>query len=296
MKRSLMTIAFIALTLTALKAEENTNVYNFGDITRIQASMVYEVHVTEGTSGRVTIVFESDYQKHIGVKYNEKKSELSLQLNDIPNKFKRGNQPAIKVYLEMDRIDAITLMGAGTVIFDGDFSGGNDLQISMSGTAKIYGLRADGKDLNINSSGACKTEVSGNFSKSVEIEHSGASKGEYNLNARELCCEMSGAAKASIQGQFDDSAEIQVSGACNLEMEGSTEHFQFEASGASYIAAKDFIAKNVRGVLSGASQADIHAVRSIVYDSSRTTKINIYGSPSVKLTTDHPFSSEIVIP
>lgn len=286
MKKILLAIAFAALSMTAMRAEEKTKIYSFDDITRIEASMLYEVHITEGTSGQVKVVYEEDYEKHLRVKYIGDECRLKLQLNDIPKKFKRGHQPVIHVYIEMDRIDEIELSGAGSLIFNGRFSGSKDLDISMSGVSGISGLTIDGTDLSIFCSGSCRSEISGDFSDSVEIDFSGACKGKYNLNAKELSGELSGAAKVSIEGKIATYTEMELSGASKLDMKGSTESFEFEVSGASNIDAKDFIAQNARGILSGASQAQIHAVKSLVYESTRATRMNIYGSPEIEHRTD----------
>ena len=88
MKKLLLTIAAAALSFLALSAEEKTKVSEFGDITRLEVSFLYEVHITEGTSGKVTVVYESDYEKHLRVKYRESDSQLLLHLDEIPKKFK----------------------------------------------------------------------------------------------------------------------------------------------------------------------------------------------------------------
>ena len=83
MKKLLLTIAAAALSFLALAAEEKTKVYEFGDITRIEASFLYDVHITEGTSGNVKVVYESDYEKHLRVKYRESESKLLLELSSL---------------------------------------------------------------------------------------------------------------------------------------------------------------------------------------------------------------------
>ena len=78
MKRLFLTIAFAAISVFGLMAEEKTEVYEFGDITRIDSGFLYQIHITEGTSGKVTIVYESEYEKHLRVKYSKGESKLSL--------------------------------------------------------------------------------------------------------------------------------------------------------------------------------------------------------------------------
>ncbi len=47
-----------------------------------------------------------------------------------------GGQPHIHVYIEMDRIDSIVLMGASTADFNGKFSS-DDVDIRMNGGQNV---------------------------------------------------------------------------------------------------------------------------------------------------------------
>ena len=296
MKRLFLTIALAAVSVFGLMAEEKTKVYEFGDITRLEAGFLYQLHITEGTSGKVKIVYESDYEKHLRVKYTKSGSSLRLGLDDIPNKFKRGNQPHIHVYLEMDRIDEIMISGGGSdAFFDGEFTG-EDVDISLGVAANLSSLKLHSTDLNVSCSGASKAYIDAVASNGVNVEMSGASRGEFNITAKEMEVELSGATDVRIKGTIHEKAEVELSGASEIELEGSVKDFKFEASGASSIYAKDFIAFNARGQLSGASKGKIYAEKSIVYDNSKASKIQIYGLASLKLSTPHPFSADITVP
>lgn len=285
MKKLLLTIATAALSFLALSAEEKTKVYEFGDITRLEVSFLYEVHITEGTSGKVTVVYESDYEKHLRVKYRESDSHLLLHLNDIPTKYKRGNQPHINVYIEMDRIDAITLTGAGKAFFDGDFKSEN-LRIDMSGASGLSGLEVEGANLNMNCSGAVKTGITGNFERSVNIEMSGAAAGRLNINTPELNGELSGACSLAYEGDADD-CEFECSGACKLELSGRGKRLDLEGSGACRLNTRYFAADEVALELSGASRAEAYAGKVLRYDVSRTCKLTYFGDPKlVNLSND----------
>lgn len=276
MKKLLLTIAAAALSFLALSAEEKTKVYEFGDITRLEVSFLYEVHITEGTSGKVTVVYESDYEKHLRVKYRESDSQLLLHLDDIPKKFKRGDQPYINVYIEMDRIDAITLTGAGKAFFDGDFKS-DDLRIDMSGAAGLSGLEVRGDNLSMHCSGAVKAGITGNFDRRVRIEMSGAAKGRLGINTSELSGELSGACSLAYEGDADD-CEFECSGACKLELTGKGKQLDLEGSGACRLNTRYFTADEVNLELSGASRADVYAGKVLRHDVSTVSKLTYYGN------------------
>ena len=60
MKRLIITLAAAVLALSAANAEEKTKTYNFGDITGISAGGIYQIHVTEGKSDKVKVVYDDD--------------------------------------------------------------------------------------------------------------------------------------------------------------------------------------------------------------------------------------------
>ena len=158
--------------------------------------------ITEGTSGKVTIVYESEYEKHLRVKYSKGESKLSLGLNDIPNKFKRGSQPLIHVYLEMDRIDEVMTSGGGAgIFFDGDFTG-EDVRLSASVASTISDLELHCRNLDLSCSGASRASVAGTVTDRMEIELSGASNADLKLSAQELECNISGASSFTNSGNL----------------------------------------------------------------------------------------------
>jgi hypothetical protein len=296
MKRLFLTIALAVLSVFGLMAEEKTKIYEFGDITRIESGFLYQIHITEGTSGKVTIVYESDYEKHLRVKYGESESKLRLALNEIPNRFKRGNQPVIHVYLEMDRIDEIMTTGGGAgIFFDGDFTGEN-VRVAAGVAATISDLKLQCRNLDLTCSGASRASVSGTVANSLDIEFSGASSGNMNISAQKLECNLSGAcsltndgdiAKCEIEcsgaskfinnGNIED-GNVECSGASAVKLTGKGSRLDLEGSGACKINTRDFIASDVILELSGASTASVYAEKSLKYSVSRTSKLTYYGN------------------
>ena len=296
MKRLFLTIAFAAISVFGLMAEEKTEVYEFGDITRIDSGFLYQIHITEGTSGKVTIVYESEYEKHLRVKYSKGESKLSLGLNDIPNKFKRGSQPLIHVYLEMDRIDEVMTSGGGAgIFFDGDFTG-EDVRLSASVASTISDLELHCRNPDLSCSGASRASVAGTVTDRMEVELSGASNADLKLSAQELECNVSGASSFTNSGnltgceiecsgasKFTNNGEIrngsiECSGASVVKLDGKGSRLDLEGSGACKINTRDFTAADVTLELSGASNAAVYAEKTLKYSVSRASKLTYYGN------------------
>ena len=277
MKRILITLAVAALALFTANAEERTKTYEFGDITKIEASFLYHLHVTEGKSGKVTVVYDDNYERHMRVNFNQYESKLTLHLNDIPKAFKqiKGDQPYIHVYVEMDHIESIVLMGATVADFNGRFSS-DDIDIRMNAASKLNSLNINGKNLDLSTSGAGKVEIYGNFSRSVEIDLSGAADTYLKIDTPELEGELSGAASVRYEGKVRI-CDLECSGAASVDMTGEADEVYIEGSGACSIDAKDFVAENVSILLSGASKAKVYASKLLKYDVSRACKMTYYG-------------------
>lgn len=281
MRKFIITLAVMASALIAANAEEKTKTYDFGDIRSLNIGYNYQVHVTEGNSDKVKIVYDSQFEEYMDVNYSKDTHKLNISMKDnLPKKLKIGNLPRINVYLEMNDIVRLDISGAASVTFNGEYRS-HDLDIDLSGASKIDQLNVRGKSLNIDCSGASKGTVSGNFDEDVEIDLSGASKFSYEGNSKELNAEISGASKLTLAGNYDES-EVRCSGASSAQMEGSADNGEYECSGASRIEAKKFVAKNLKVELSGASRAEVHATSNLTYSVSRSCKITYYGDAVLK--------------
>lgn len=281
MKRLLLTFAVIMSAVLTSNAEETTKTYSFEDITKIEVGFLYEVYVTPGNSDKVKVVYDSEYEKHLRVKYKGHESKLELQLNDIPNKFKRGgHQPSIQVYLEMSDIEEIIVMGAGKIFFDGAFKA-KDLNIGMSSAAKLSLQNIHGRDMTFSCSGACNADISGCFQK-VDADISGAAKCNLSIEADIFNGELSGAAKlAAVMRSFCKLCEIECSGAAKLELKGIGGRLDIEGSGACDIDTHYFEAEISEVELSGASKAKVYANKTLMYNVSRASKMIHYGNAAL---------------
>lgn len=275
MKKLLLTLSIAALSLLAASAEEKTKVYDFGDIRSLEVSYLFDIHVTAGNSDKVTVIYEEEYEKHLRVKYRKDESKLCLELNDVPKKFKRGNQPHITVYLQMNEIEDISLTGASTAEFEGKFKS-TDLYIGMSGATKLKNLQVRGDALKIECSGASKAKLSGSFTEEIEVNLSGASDLTCSLDTDRLEGELSGASRFTNEGKVKD-CEIEASGASRISMTGSGETIEIQGSGASSLDLKEFPVMVAYVELSGASKASVNASKTLRHNVSRTCKMTYYG-------------------
>ena len=287
MKRFLLTLAAAAISLFVANAEEKTKTYDFGDITGIDASFLYTIHVTEGRSDKVTVVYDDILETFLDLEviYTDGTLRLSRKVRDRKSEQKFGrwatgaDRKRVDVYMEMDNIKSIRVSGAAEIKFEGTFKA-DDLDIDISGASSLKDLHVNGKSMEVDCSGASKISVSGNFSKEVGIEVSGASRMTYTGDSETLEADMSGASSFKCEGKHS-TADIKCSGASNAEFAGKVEKAEYECSGASSIDAENYISKTVNIELTGACKAKIHAEKDIYYNVSRSCKITYYGDANL---------------
>lgn len=275
MKRILLTLAVAAMTLLSASAEEKTKTYDFGDITGISAGGTYQIHVTEGKSDKIKVVYDSSIEEYLQLDIKCHSGSLVLRREQKKPLKNWSNNTKVHVYLEMDKIDKIELSGASYAEFSGKFKADN-LELCISGASKINGLDIDGQTLEAEISGASQADFTGNFSGNADLELSGASKLTWKGNAANLDAEISGASRLESEGNYK-SCEVSCSGASNAEFSGNVGNAEYECSGASRINAQDFIAKTASVELTGASKAEVNATENIYYNISRSCKITYYG-------------------
>lgn len=287
MKKLIFSLALMAATLLSASAQEKTKTYDFGDIKSLNVGYSYQVFVTEGNSDQVKIEYDSKFEDYIKIVYVAESHQLSVTMKEnLPKKLTVGHQPRINVYLEMNDISNIDLSGACNVTFEGSFKA-DELDVELSGASKLNKLDVKGKKLDFSCSGASNGTMSGDFSDKADLDLSGASKMTFTGNSKEMSAEISGASNLTCRGKFN-SVETGCSGASKLFLEGSADNAEYECSGASNVESKNFIVKNVKAALSGASKAEVHATTNLTYMVSKASKIVYYGDASLKnISTDN---------
>lgn len=288
MRKLLVTMAVLASALFSAKAEEITKTFYFGDIKSLDIEYCYMVHVTKGNSNAVKVEYDSVIRDYMDIQYDSNTCCLEMKMDKKTPKtlFKTGRLPRINIYLEMDDIKKLDINGAASVTFEGEYKG-NGVDIELSGASKIKSLNIKGESLSFTCSGASNGTIEGDFSGDVDITLSGASRMSCTCNCKEIDAQISGASRLTLEGNYND-VDVACSGASSAQMEGSAKTAEFECSGASRIEAKDFITKDLRADLSGASWAEVHATSNLVYSISRACKIIYHGDAFLKNLTAEP--------
>lgn len=273
MKKYLLTLAAIAIAAIAANAEEKTKTYNFGEINGIEAGMTYQIHVTQGNSDKVTVIYDSVYEQYMNIRHTG--NVLHMDIEELPRKLRSMNFKPIKVYVEMDFIREIELSGAASASFSGEFQT-RDLDIDLSGATKLHGLHINGDTMSIDCSGASDMTISGNFTSDIEIDLSGAADMEFDGKCMELDCELSGA--CNLKGNISCSTgSIECSGASKIDLKGSTGKLSIDGSGACSIDTEGIAADTVNIRLSGACKARVTASGHIYHDIARSCKMTYFG-------------------
>lgn len=276
MKKFIAIIMLAAMSLAGARAEERTLEYKFGDIkgiATVQSQVIpYEIHVTQGKSKDVKVVYDTeleknleDFEKYIKVDYSSANSTLILGMNPFPRrieKFKMRFQTSpIKVYVEMDEIDGIDLSGASVIYFEGSFTT-DSFEADLSGASKFGNtLNISGKELDVDGSGAAVASIAGDFRK-VELD-------------------LSGAVKMYLGGSHG-SCEMDCSGAANIEMEGKADTFVIDGSGACKVNGKEYFTEKAYIELSGACSVMIQVSEELKHDVATACKLTYFGSPQTK--------------
>jgi hypothetical protein len=286
MRKFFITLTVLAIAVISANAEEKTKTYDFGDITGINAGYNYQIHITEGRSGKVKVVYDENMEKYLDVEYSVASKRLNLFMSDdIQRLFRNRSYDPIHVYVEMDDISIINLSGAVKADFKGTFKT-ESLDMELSGASSASGLEISGHTLEVECSGASNLDMTGRFSNEIEIDLSGASNIDYNGGAEKLNADISGASNMNCFGDFR-TLKISCSGASNADIEGIGLKADYDCSGASNIEAKKFVVRTAEVELTGASKAKVHATSELRHNVSRASKMTYYGNAKlVNLSND----------
>lgn len=278
MKRLFLALAVLAIgTLSAAAQNTLTKEYKFDDVTRIIASSVYSIEVTQGNSNKVTIEYDERYKDRLVVTYIKGRLELAVEsAKGLWNNTKGSEK--IKVYMQMPTINEIELSGAASLKANGNFKT-DELEIDLSGATSVSGLQISGNELSVECSGASKLTMAGNW-VTIEADCSGASKVSINGDAESFEGDFSGAVSAGIYGDYKNT-EIECSGAAKATLEGNTKYLKAVLSGASSLKGEKFETENGYVELTGASNAKIRCTGELKTMVSRASSLTHYGNPTI---------------
>lgn len=279
MKRFFLSLAIIAAaTFTAFAQNTLTKEYNFGKITGIDASSIYEIEVTQGNSGKVIVEYDEIFKDRLIVRCQGGELELGIESRQNILRNDKKSKNGIKVYLQMPTIKSLELSGASSLKAAGKFKT-EELEIELSGASSISGLQIEGLELSVECSGASKLTMAGDF-KNMEVDCSGASTVSINGDSYIFEGEFSGAVNAAIYG-CHNKAEVICSGASKVTLEGETSYLRSVTSGASRLNAQNFTAGNGYTEVTGASNAKIRCIGDLKVMVGKASKLTHYGNPNI---------------
>jgi hypothetical protein len=91
---------------------------------------------------------------------------------------------------------------------------------------------------------------------------------------------LSGASVAVLTGLDEKALRLSASGASNVTASGTADRLEIDCSGASGVHAKGLAAQAVVADVSGASTAEVHAVKELQATASGASKVRYEGSPA----------------
>ncbi|MBO7562596.1 MAG: DUF2807 domain-containing protein [Bacteroidales bacterium] len=248
-------------------SEENlaNKTYKFSSLNGVRAGGVFQVEVTRGRSGKVTVYAPAKTLEHIIVSESGGililRVENGYNISDSKNKWfsrTKNLKGPVKVVADLASLTKIDLSGAATLMCRESFSE-KSCKIDLSGAAKarLNKLSADIIDFDL--SGAAEVVIAGSWDRAK--------------------CDLSGASKLFLTGNVSDKLDADLSGASILNASGKTDNTALDCSGASIFKGSSFQTKELAIELSGASKADINVTKRISGEVSGASTLVYHGDP-----------------
>ena len=275
MKQISLILIAVFIGMLPASAKEQTKYFEFGDITSIYARSPFRVHITQGSSDKVTVVYDDEIEKRfkLDVRYSDTGC-IALQLEQLTK-----NDPScldrIDVYFEMDVIKSIKLIGSVTADFAGNFTS-DDLTIDTGNRSVVKNLKVNGESLLIDAGVSSTINLEGDFQKTVKIEASGSSKIRMTGNTTEIDAYLGTVSTLKYVGNAV-SCKIRCTGSASAELKGNAENCEYGCGSGAEIDAKKFICKNASVEMTGTSTAIVNVSELMKYHVSRAAKLIYYG-------------------
>ena len=256
-------------------AKEQTKYFEFGDITSIYARNPFRVHITQGSSDKVTVVYDDEIEKcfKLDVRYSDTGC-IALQLEQLTKK-DPSCLDRIDVYFEMDDIKSIKLIGSVTADFAGNFTS-DDLTIETGNRSVVKNLKVNGESLLIDAGVSSTINLEGDFQKTVKIEATGSSKIRMTGNTTEIDAYLGTVSTLKYVGNAV-SCKIRCTGSASAELKGNAENCEYGCGSGAEIDAKMFICKNASVEMTGTSTAIVNVSELMKYHVGRAAKLIYYG-------------------
>lgn len=272
MKRIILTIAAVLLSLTPTLAGTISKSYPYKGFTGIRASHVFHVSLSASPTFSVRVEAPDYLEPYLIVEQD--RGQLVLRINrlprDIERKFSKEKIGSLYAEVSMPALESVSLSGAARLEAEGDFAplGGKTFRLDLSGATHASGLSVQAAVADIRLSGASNAGLKGIYEK-VGLESSGASKSRLGVDAVTVNAELSGSSSLDLEGEFDK-ISVEASGASHADLQSTAimSLLNIECSGASSVNGRDAKAENVSVEISGASNCKVSALRSLTVEAT----------------------------
>ena len=247
MKKTLLLLVALCLTIALADARTVRKVYDFDDFTALNVTNAFDVTLEHGDEYRVEIEITEEFLPYLLVK--NRGGVLELNFTRLPFRLKQKARSRIaQATVRMPVLTDVTLSGASKLTCNDQFSNTmNRFNIDLRGGSQITNL---------------------------------------NIKAPEVVIKLAGASKAVLSVRSSD-VDVDLAGASRLNIEGDTQEFDVKASGASTVNADEFDAADVSVIAKGASKVDVMVTESLSVSLAGASKCRYYGdSDYVKVKAD----------
>lgn len=261
-------------------AKEVVRLTSFGgrDISGVSAGSAFQVELvkTDKKSKNKAIV-EIDKELEPYLKFERKSNGVVyVGLDRLPSHLQNNQaKRTMKLTLYLNRLDYVSLSGAG----------------SLSAPKAVF----EGKGLVIKTSGAAKISTLNATANSAKIESSGASELNLGISSPTLTINASGASRLKADAQKGVQTRITVSGAGDIRIAGSCQKATLSASGTSKIQAKEYTCDEADVKVSGSSAIYSVINGAVEATASGASKIDIQAKKGDKSTLSASGASDITI-
>ncbi len=180
---------------------------------KIKCAGSYDVQLTQGSPLSVKIEADENLQQYIVTENDDDGLSIHTR-NDV------GIDPSkkIKVYITTDKLEEFKLTGSGTVTTQGEFTGGDHLDLGIAGSGNMH-FNVNTPQVNSSISGTGDIYLSGETKDSkIEVAGSGNYHAE-DLKSESVKIKIAGTGDANVFA--DSSLDINIAGVGNVNYKGN---------------------------------------------------------------------------
>ena len=190
-----------------------TSERNLSDFSKIKCSGNFNVELTQGASSAIKIETDENIQSYIETHVNG--DELYIRTKEDVNIRPSGHT---KLYITTNKLESFKLSGSGDIVTTNKFTGGDHLDLDISGSGTIH-FDVNTPTINSNISGSGDIYLSGE-TKDAKIEIAGS--GNYHaddLKSENVTVKIAGSGDAWLFA--DGKLDINIAGIGNVYYKGN---------------------------------------------------------------------------